>query len=283
MVMAASKLNTEISSVNASNDTGVRLVGLFMLALYAVAINCVASSTAGAQEAKLNGRLVDNFGSPVPNATLEISNFGISTSTDENGEYSLEYIPGSFSVAIKSSKHFTSSVDFSIAQPQAINLPETKLVQRLNNDNPAFLTETAYQYLQPCDTWHDDSDQKPMWYWLSEERLAIEPGTYKILVMPGSQNSRPNSFRLELVKINEKYLVTVFDRVERMVLQVHYNNFHGKKINLNWKWYEENLWMAEINLDPGVYLLTSILYFSKYALAPGIGGAQDNCFWFQVE
>jgi len=81
-----------------------------------------ASSSAGT----ISGRLVDNDGNPVANATVSLGNTGMNTITDANGDYSFSGVePGTYSVGFNATGYEPSAVTSSVESGQTTTVPDT--------------------------------------------------------------------------------------------------------------------------------------------------------------
>ncbi|MEK7676918.1 MAG: carboxypeptidase-like regulatory domain-containing protein [Verrucomicrobiota bacterium] len=63
----------------------------------------------------LVGRVIDNFGKPLPGATVGIVNSRFSTLTDEKGNYALTYVPGKIQVSFAKTGYLSQFLSFEIA------------------------------------------------------------------------------------------------------------------------------------------------------------------------
>ena len=76
----------------------------------------LATVLVGCHSKVLSGDVVDNFGKPVPGATVRIENSAFETVTDDAGKFELEFAPGSFEVVALAAGHMDAVAPLSIAE-----------------------------------------------------------------------------------------------------------------------------------------------------------------------
>jgi len=75
-------------------------------------------------EPRVTGKVFDGFGKPVLGATVQVQGTTFIVSTDTSGEYSLPYVPGTFTVDIHkqgfTSAHFSLNITSPMKYPAAL-------------------------------------------------------------------------------------------------------------------------------------------------------------------
>jgi hypothetical protein len=69
----------------------------------------------GCKKAEVAGNVLDNFGRPLPGATVTVDKTTFTTTTDSNGSYSVGYVPGKVLVTISKPGYLSQNLDLDIA------------------------------------------------------------------------------------------------------------------------------------------------------------------------
>jgi hypothetical protein len=69
----------------------------------------------GCKNAEVAGKVLDNFGHPLPGATVTVDKTTFTTTTDNNGSYSVGYVPGKVLVTISKPGYLSQNLDLDIA------------------------------------------------------------------------------------------------------------------------------------------------------------------------
>ena len=77
------------------------------------------------KQPRIEGRIIDGFGLPLPNAAVNISGTAFRATTDTNGNYSIEYAPGK--VSLQASKPGYSTVNRTFDIATAITYPAEQM------------------------------------------------------------------------------------------------------------------------------------------------------------
>ncbi len=84
------------------------------------------TGTASSSTGTISGRLVDNDGNPVANATVSLGNTGMDTITDANGNYSFSGVePGTYSVGFNATGYEPSAATSTVNSGQTTTVPDT--------------------------------------------------------------------------------------------------------------------------------------------------------------
>jgi len=87
-----------------------------------------SSSVSGAV---LNGKVFDCFGKPLPGVSIEVQNTRFATTTDENGNYNLGYVPGKITIAFKKTGYYASYLTLDIATATTYPVQDLSLLKVL--------------------------------------------------------------------------------------------------------------------------------------------------------
>lgn len=92
----------------------------------------------------ISGRIVDNLGNPISKLNVKVSGLNQSVFTDENGQYTIDYIPGSFKLRFDKEGYVTKTKWLSVSSKESINL-ENIIVYKLPPEEGLFFSyEGAY-------------------------------------------------------------------------------------------------------------------------------------------
>ena len=81
----------------------------------------------GCSKARIEGRVVDMFNKPLAGATASVKGTQYTTTTDSDGEYSLEYVPGDFEVVVSKAGYTDSTSTFKLATKEEVPVAEVML------------------------------------------------------------------------------------------------------------------------------------------------------------
>lgn len=104
-------------------------------------------AAAGCKKARINGRVVDNFGKPVPAATISIDGTAFRATTDDKGEYSIDYVPGNFMVNVSHDGFTSASRGFQLAQKDEVPADSVLLFRLPPGPGIFAITDSGYAAL----------------------------------------------------------------------------------------------------------------------------------------
>lgn len=79
------------------------------------------------EQARITGTVTDNRGNPIPKASLNVEGLQFQATTNEKGEYSIRYVPGTFRITVSAPNHLKKQVSYNIAQPANVPAAPVKL------------------------------------------------------------------------------------------------------------------------------------------------------------
>ena len=118
--------------------------------LAAAALCLSLAGCAGAQPAAIKGTVTDNFGQPVAGAEVRIANSAFATKTDDKGQFSIEYVPGSFVVKIGAAGHSAREVALDLRERAEFPLDSTVLTRYPSGKGLFLLGSADYVPLLPA-------------------------------------------------------------------------------------------------------------------------------------
>jgi len=80
-----------------------------------IALLVLVAGFTGCKKAEVAGNVLDNFGKPLPGATVTVDKTTFTTTTDSNGSYSVGYVPGKVLVSISKPGYLSQNLDLDIA------------------------------------------------------------------------------------------------------------------------------------------------------------------------
>jgi Carboxypeptidase regulatory-like domain len=77
----------------------------------------------------ITGKVLDNFGSPLADARVTIKNSAFSTTTGSDGSYSIDFMPGSFTISITKPGYTEADTPLNIASTGIYPMSEVSLIK----------------------------------------------------------------------------------------------------------------------------------------------------------
>lgn len=121
-----------------SRDLLVNRVVLVVTALLAIACG---------EPARITGRVVDNFGAPVGGASVHVVNTAFRATTSASGDFSLEFVPGTVTIAIDGPVVETTR-EVSIAQLVAYPMGDVTTVRLPSDRGVQIAQPTSYAQIE---------------------------------------------------------------------------------------------------------------------------------------
>jgi hypothetical protein len=94
--------------------------------------------------ANLAGKVFDCFGKPLAGVSVAVQNTRFSTTTDEQGNYSLGYVPGTIQVSYNKDGYYATNLTFQIATPSPYPVQDLLLFKELPDKGIFFIGENDY-------------------------------------------------------------------------------------------------------------------------------------------
>ena len=101
-----------------------RAFGHFIAACW---VACLAGCGGQPENGRISGMVNDNWGKPLPSARISIANSSFSATSDGDGLFSIEYVPGALSLLITADGHTSRTVDLNLQQASSYPLDPTVL------------------------------------------------------------------------------------------------------------------------------------------------------------
>ncbi len=101
-----------------------------------------AASTVSA--ANLVGKVIDCFGKALPGASVMVKNTRFVTTTDNQGNYSLGYVPGKIQVSFTKQGYYETGLTFEISAPAAYPVQDLCMFKVLPSQGILFIGDTDY-------------------------------------------------------------------------------------------------------------------------------------------
>jgi hypothetical protein len=101
-----------------------------------------AASTVSA--ANLVGKVIDCFGKALPGASVMVKNSRFVTTTDNQGNYSLGYVPGKIQVSFTKQGYYETGLTFEISAPAAYPVQDLCMFKVLPSQGILFIGDTDY-------------------------------------------------------------------------------------------------------------------------------------------
>ena len=99
-----------------------------------------AIALGGCQKSVIEGKVIDGFGNPVKGATIKVKGTQFTTQTNDNGNYSVGYVPGDISVLI--SKPGFTDTSFAVTITTESKFPaEASLIYEIPKEVGIFLMQ----------------------------------------------------------------------------------------------------------------------------------------------
>lgn len=84
----------------------------------------------------IEGRIINNFGQPVPNAAISIRDTAFRVTTNAQGVFAIRFVPGTFTLHIEAPQHTSFTRELQVAQP--VNYPlGTKMLFHIPDEPPS--------------------------------------------------------------------------------------------------------------------------------------------------
>lgn len=97
--------------------------------------------------ARVEGEVKEYFGGPLEGVTVGISGTQFSTTTEKNGKYSLEYIPGRFQLEFSKEGYREKQLDFEISAETRVPVEQISLLKLPPGTGVYFVGESGYELL----------------------------------------------------------------------------------------------------------------------------------------
>ncbi len=236
----------------------------------------VAGAAPAAGQGTLTGRVLDNFGKPVADATIRILGSSIETHTDGVGRYQLRYVPGQLAVQVESTGY--DPIQFPLVLSAATEYPvEDKVLLRLPPGPGVFYWDAdGWTALRECSLEIAEKiDPGNLWKGRQQKEIYSAAGT------PSRISPNPNIVFLDH-RVSARHELAIFrvDQQGTMVTDTQSSGFAGV------------LELADASPRKG----TSRVSHSKHQLFPGrtflsgdfgagvyaITDLPATCFMFQI-
>jgi murein DD-endopeptidase MepM/ murein hydrolase activator NlpD len=168
--------------------------------------------------AQIEGRVVDLFGKPVPAATVSIQGLRLRTQTNDNGEFRLEYVPGSMVVLATKDGYLPvagrGSLSLNLSTVSRVPIADLLLVLVPPANGLFLVGKTGYVQVAGFETLRKQSgtsafDQRVVWSLRGPYvRLPNDPGHF--FVLRGLELSAPgayNEVQLKAVRVQARGVV----------------------------------------------------------------------------
>lgn len=93
---------------------------------------------ASCEKKTINGSVDDNFNRPLSNVTVQVKNSQFQTTTDKNGDYSLDYAPGNITILYSAPGYTDSAVTLNITEKQKYPAQRVTLCKKPLGDEVYF-------------------------------------------------------------------------------------------------------------------------------------------------
>ena len=101
-------------------------------------------------EAKLSGKVIDCFGKPLPGVSVAVLNSRFATITDNDGNYSLGYVPGTIKVSYQKAGYYQTSLDLQIATAATYPVRDLQVFKVLPGKGVFFVGKNEYTAVAQC-------------------------------------------------------------------------------------------------------------------------------------
>lgn len=227
----------------------------------------------------LTGKVVDNFGTPVAGATVQIAGTTLRAETQNDGSYQVPYVPGDFAVSIEHIRYDPTS--FALKLTQASTYPiEDKVLLRLPPQSGVYFWDTdGWSPLGECTL--QQTSAIP-----NDGRIdfkGVRKDAYRVVGSPYRVVARGKPVFLAHTPVAENLLVYRVDQKGEIVTRTFGGGFGGvfgmlsdsgssKGTSIAKAWKTQpfpNRSFLLTNNEPGVYAIVDREY-------------QNACFLFQI-
>lgn len=101
-------------------------------------------------EAQLSGKVFDCFGKPLPGVSVTVLNSRFATTTDNDGNYALGYVPGTIKVAYKKAGFYQTSLDLQIATAATYPVRDLQVFKVPSGKGVFFVGRNEYIAVTEC-------------------------------------------------------------------------------------------------------------------------------------
>ena len=246
------------------------------------------AAPAQTESAKLTGKVVDCFGRPIAGVSVSIDNTTFATQSNEDGRYSLPYVPGTVKVVVKKDGWYSAGIELQIATASKYPVSDMKLVPVPPGSGIYYLSRNGLLALATGRLNVQDIQQGGGN--LLDPGRASMVNVYSVQANP-TLITVPAGSPIVLLD-NDGVINECFRTVDRGVFYRRQVMGLGLDFRHEYTIVPENdiqvapgVWWREMTLGPGDYVLvTSGQKSFKEAIQLSIGGAQigDPVYAFRV-
>ena len=225
----------------------------------------------------IEGTVQSVFGKPVPGAMVTITNTQFSATTDQNGHYQLDYVPGEFSVVVEKDGFLSTSYTLNISQKLHYPANPVSLLPEIPNNSMAVLDieNSNLSVLKGVGAYrkalnHPDGFETAYYVALNSEEELPTFGAGNLSFLDSA--SGKNSYYLFKLKADNKYFSVGRSKTQRYLDGV----VAGEIIKL------ENIKKHSFELAPGKYAWVIAKINYEREIRP-IDHEDQTIFAFRVE
>jgi len=203
----------------------------------------LASLFVGCGKPIVTGNVSDVFGTPLASAAVTVEGTSFSTTTNNDGHYSIQFVPGQFNLRIKKDGYTSSTVPFSVAEPTTVPAATVILYPRPTEPGIYYIGKEKLEKLSTLRLRREQVRNRSAWlpgstrYLLqTEEPLKLPEGEARFI------DTAPRSIQLARATGRSGLILDTAHRDAAGVV-----NARAEKVG------DEELTVWSVQLQPGVY------------------------------
>jgi hypothetical protein len=112
--------------------------------------NCYQNSDKEKDKGFIEGFVVDNFGKPIKDVTVAITNLAFMSHSDARGCFTIQYVPGSMDVTLNKTGYSGTAIHLSLTATAVVPLAKVTLLQLPPPNSLSYVSDKHYLPIASC-------------------------------------------------------------------------------------------------------------------------------------
>jgi hypothetical protein len=192
---------------------------------------------------KVEGNVTDAFGKPLEGASVTVEGTSFSTTTGDDGDYAIQFVPGQFKVKVKKDGYTTATVPFTVAESTNVPAATVELFPRPTEPGIYYIGKDKLEPL-PSSRLRREEVRNP---------IAWLPGSTRYLLQSDSSLELPEGEARFIDTVPKSMQLARATSRSGLILDTAHGDAAGVVEATSQKVGDEDLKIWSVQLKPGVY------------------------------